>query len=105
MFGVIGTPVNQINREYTLTQIGIDVIRPLLLRQLGGGREMNLNELTGRRKAYAEVLLDAMNPVLDHVQQVYGGIDGYFSTELCSPNNDVDRIRANLTDNTSDISL
>lgn len=56
MFGVIGTPVNQINREYTLTQIGIDVIRPLLLRQLGGGREMNLNELTGRRKAYAEVL-------------------------------------------------
>jgi len=37
-----------------------------------------------------------MTPVFDHIQKVYGGVDGYLSSALSFSVDDINKIRVNL---------
>lgn len=109
-------PPAYISREYALTRIGVEPVREFLTAKLKMGKDLDVETspflrvlascryvLVLKCQLIASHMLtenraDTMISMLEKLEEVYGGVEGYAMRELGFSTEDINRMRANLKD-------
>lgn len=95
---LMGAPAQTIADEYTLTRIGVEPFRvmmlPAALKSIGKDATMNID--APGVKQFFGMYPEAMLEFVKHLKEVYGGAEGYMKEWLHFTEEEIEQIKSNL---------